>query len=121
MRLDEKESVYKKKVNSLNKLRSEYKHLILSEGTDTFRSKELLKQVYSLNKELKEIDESIGRVYRNGAYKGQLVGDYKSILTISSLLKVVFYVALTALVINLVQPYLPDFETIISDRFTFNE
>lgn len=62
-------NIYQKESKRLDDLRKEYKNLALSEGTTSQKAKELLKQVVALDKELKDLDASVGQNQRS-------VGDY---------------------------------------------
>ena len=54
------DSAYTRKSKRLNKLRKDYKDLVDVEGKATNESKILLREIYSIGKELKRIDASVG-------------------------------------------------------------
>jgi len=65
---------YQKQSKRLNKLRKEYKALIIAEGKTTKATKKLLKQITRLDKELKDVDASAGQFNR-------VVGNYPKTLS----------------------------------------
>ena len=66
-------SEYEIQSKRLNKLRKDYKNLILSEGKVTKETKKLLKEVKKLDKELKDLDATVGQNQRE-------VGNYAKAL-----------------------------------------
>lgn len=74
-------SAYDKQSKKLNQLRKEYKDLALTEGKATKETKDLLRQINKLDKELKEIDASAGQFQRNvGNYPKTLGSATKSLV-----------------------------------------
>ena len=55
---------YSQKGKFLGNLRNKYRSIAIKDQ-DTSEAKELLKEIYNLDRELKEIDSSIGTTYRN--------------------------------------------------------
>jgi hypothetical protein len=66
-------SAYQKESKKLNDLRNEYKDLAIQNKQNTAEGKKLLKNIVTLDKKLKDLDESVGQNFRSvGKYEKAL-------------------------------------------------
>lgn len=116
------EKPYNELSKRLRQLTKDYRNMNLKSknANDIRLMKDLETEIYKINNQLKAMDEKLGVTYNNSAYGGRYqIGNYKPLLTVSLLLKVVFYIALALLVFSFIEPYLPEFKSIEGDSTPF--
>jgi hypothetical protein len=76
---------YKKKSDKLRQLKNDYKDLIAAEGKTNKQTKKLQKTIKGLDKELVDLDDSVGDSFRNiGKYEKALEGTKKQMLKLAA-------------------------------------
>ena len=67
-------STYQRQSKQLERLRIEYKSLVLEQGGATRETEQLKRQIIALDEELKDLDKSVGQSQRNVGNYGEAVG-----------------------------------------------
>lgn len=108
------ENIYNILQERLRDLKRKHFALRNSKYRDSTQEDKVKDEIYRINKQLKDIDKALGTTYNNSSYNSS-IGDYKPLLTLSLLLKVILCIALLLFVVSLIEPYLPDLKN-VGDR-----